>query len=111
MTGAIENQLMGAGQPPPTDVGEGSDSVLSNVARSLQGMPPEEQGDQLSGLAKTLKAFGQMQNHLKDSPLAQRMFQETQRQKMAQQQQLGAQDMVARKQDMATQILANSGLL
>jgi hypothetical protein len=74
-------------------------------------MAPEEQGDQLAGLAKTLKSYGQMQANFKASPLAQRMFQEKQRQNMVQQGINAAQSMQVKKHDMATQILANSGLL
>jgi hypothetical protein len=120
MINAVQGQLTGSGAPPPTDVGGppmpgagpgGPPMDLSNIQESLSKLPPEDQGDQLAGLAKTLKAYGQMQQHFAASPLAQRMFQEHQQQAMAQSQAAQAQMMQNRRHDMATRILSSQGLL
>jgi hypothetical protein len=84
---------------------------LSGIQDALSKLPPEQQGDQLAGLAKTMKAYGQMKNHYAASPLAQRMFQEQQQQQAQQ----GAMSQMAaaqnNRQDMATRILSSQGLL
>jgi hypothetical protein len=121
MINAVRGNLAGAGAPPPTDVGGppmpggGGGAAppidMSGIAESLKKLPPDQQGDQLAGLAKTLKSYGAMQQNFASSPLAQRMFQEHQQQTMQQAAVAQAQAVQNSRQDMATRILSSQGLL
>jgi len=97
--------------PPMLPPGQTADQAASSLPATDSKGKPQSWTDQIAALGKVLSAFGGAGKAMKDSPLAQRMFQERQQAQMVQNQINQGKIQEFKRRDLASQILAQYGLL
>jgi hypothetical protein len=98
-------------QPPMAPIQGGPLEQAGGTAPTDASGKPQSMSDQIANLGKVLTAAGKVGSAMKNSPLAQRMFQENQQKTVIANQINQGRMQEFKKRDLASQILAQYGLL